>query len=109
VLRERIRLVSVLILMLFGSGACVYQVSVQQGNKLEDKNVAAVEVGMTRNQVRFLLGSPVTADPFHSDRWDYVYYFREGRSDNPDRRWMIVWFNDNFVSKIEKDVPVKPS
>jgi len=88
--------------------ACVYQVDVQQGNKLEAQNVESIEIGMTRNQVRFLLGTPVTADPFHDDRWDYVYYFRQGRSKQPEQRWLIVWFDGDTVREIQKDVPVKP-
>ena len=93
--------------LLLLSTACVYQVDVQQGNKLEDKNVEAVEVGMTRNQVRFLLGTPVVADPFHNDRWDYVYYFRKGRTEVPERRWMIIWFEADRVSDIQRDVPIQ--
>ena len=95
--------------LLAGNVACVYRVDVQQGNKLEDKNIESLSVGMTRSQVRFLLGTPVVADPFHNDRWDYVYYFRKGRSNTPERRWLIVWFEGDSVSKIEKDVPPQPS
>lgn len=89
--------------------ACVYEVDVQQGNKLEAHDIESVKVGMTRNQVRFLLGTPVVTDVFHDDRWDYVYYFRAGRSNKPERRWLIVWFDGNVVREIDKDVEVKPS
>ena len=88
--------------------ACVYEVDVQQGNKLEPQDVESVQVGMTRNQVRFLLGTPVVADVFHPDRWDYVYYFRAGRSNKPERRWLIVWFDGNVVREIQTDVEVRP-
>ena len=90
------------------TASCVFRIDVQQGNKLEDKNIEAVEIGMTRNQVRFLLGTPVTADPFHSDRWDYIYYFRQGRSENPERRWLIVWFDGDQVREIQRDVVAQP-
>jgi len=96
-----------LIVLTLSSG-CVYQVDVQQGNKLEEKNIEAIEIGMTRNQVRFLLGTPVTADPFHNDRWDYVYYFRQGRSKTPERRWLIVWFDNDEVRELQTDVPIQP-
>ncbi|MDP6437783.1 MAG: outer membrane protein assembly factor BamE [Gammaproteobacteria bacterium] len=95
--------------LLCAASACVYEIDVQQGNKLEPKDIEAVKVGMTRNQVRFLLGTPVVSDPFRNDRWDYVYYFRAGRSDDPERRWLIVWFDDNIVTKIDRDAQVKPS
>jgi outer membrane protein assembly factor BamE len=90
------------------SSACVYELDVQQGNKLEPKDIESVEVGMTRNQVRFLLGTPVVNDVFHEDRWDYIYYFRAGRSKKPERRWLIVWFDENIVKEIQRDVVAQP-
>lgn len=84
---------------------CVYRVDVQQGNLLDDTDVEGVKPGMTRSQVRFLLGTPVVQDPFHQDRWDYVYYFRRGSSRREEKRWLIVTFTDDKVSEIRKDVP----
>jgi outer membrane protein assembly factor BamE len=88
---------------------CVYRVDVQQGNLLEDKEVEAIKVGMTRSQVRFLLGTPAISDPFHADRWDYIYYFRQGRKRTADRAWLIVYFDGDRVREIQRDVPVEPS
>ncbi len=87
---------------------CVYELDVQQGNKLEPADVEKVTVGMTRSQVRFLLGTPVVSDSFHADRWDYLYYFRPGGSTTAERRWLIVWFDDNVVREIQRDVATKP-
>lgn len=87
------------------AAGCVYRVDVQQGNLLDDTDVEAVKVGMTRSQVRFLLGTPVVEDAFHKDRWDYVYYFRRGRSRREEKRWLIVMFADDKVTEIRKDVP----
>ena len=84
---------------------CVYRVDVQQGNLLDDTDVEGVKPGMTRSQVRFLLGTPVVEDSFHKDRWDYVYYFRRGRSRREEKRWLIVTFADDKVTTIQKDVP----
>jgi outer membrane protein assembly factor BamE len=89
--------------------ACVYEIDVQQGNKLEPQDVESIQVGMTRNQVKFLLGTPVVADIFHEDRWDYIYYFRPGRSTKPERRWLIVWFDENIVREVQRDVETKPT
>lgn len=88
---------------------CVYRVDVQQGNLLEDKEVEAIKVGMTRSQVRFLLGTPAVADSFHEDRWDYIYYFRQGRRRATDRAWLIVYFDGDRVREIQRDVPVEPT
>lgn len=89
---------------------CVYRVDVQQGNLLDDVDVEAIKPGMTRSQVRFLIGTPVAQDAFHADRWDYVYYFRRGRSRREEKRWLRVTFADDKVTEILKDIPFdKPS
>jgi len=82
--------------------ACVYKLDTQQGNLLDADQVAAVEVGMTRSQVRFLLGTPMVADPFSLDRWDYMYYFRAGKGGDTRRSHVIVFFDGDTVSRIEK-------
>ncbi len=101
------RLVGAMLLTLLS--ACVYRVDVQQGNLLEDNDVDAVQVGMTRSQVRFLLGTPVVEDTFHRDRWDYIYYFRQGRKRVVDRNWLIVYFDGDRVREIQKDVTPEPT
>ena len=85
---------------------CVYRVDVQQGNLLDETDVQAVQPGMSRNQVRFLLGTPVVDDPFHQERWDYMYYLRPGKSKEARQRWLIVWFDGDAVKQIQRDVPV---
>ena len=76
---------------------------------LEETDIEAVQIGMTRSQVRFLLGTPVVQDTFHQDRWDYIYYFRKGRSRYADRSWLIVHFDGDRVRQVDTDVPVEPS
>ncbi|MEE8307141.1 MAG: outer membrane protein assembly factor BamE [Gammaproteobacteria bacterium] len=94
-------LTSVLVL-----SGCVYRIDIQQGNLLEQKAIDQVEVGMTESQVRFLLGTPMVADTFHQDRWDYMYYLRKGRARTADKRWFIVHFSEDVVSRLERDVPI---
>lgn len=103
---DRIRCLVLFALASIAIQSCVYRVDVQQGNLLEDKDIEAVQVGMTRSQVRFLLGTPVVEDSFHHDRWDYIYYFRQGRSRNADRSWLIVYFDADRVKNIDYDVPI---
>ena len=69
-----------------GTAGCVYRIDIQQGNFLEAKDIDRVAVGMTRIQVRSLLGTPMVADPFEGWRWDYVYYLKKGRWKKPDQR-----------------------
>jgi outer membrane protein assembly factor BamE len=89
--------------------ACVYRMNIQQGNLLEEDTIDQVELGMSRSAVEFLLGTPMVADSFHQDRWDYPYYLRLGRSREIDRRWFIVYFDGDQVSRIERDVTLDPS
>jgi len=94
--------------MMLAATACVHRLDIQQGNLLEDKDVVQVEVGMTRSQVQFLLGTPMISDSFHRDRWDYAYYLTRGRSPNVERRWVVVYFENDRVSRVERDVPLQP-
>lgn len=82
--------------------ACVYRLDTQQGNLLDEDQVAAVQVGMTRSQVRFLLGTPMVVDSFDQQRWDYVYYFRPGKRGDTRRAHVIVWFDGDAVTRIER-------
>jgi outer membrane protein assembly factor BamE len=100
----RTRLLSILIISLgLLAGGCVYEASFSQGNLLDQEDIDLVEVGMTRGQVRFLLGTPMVADPFHENRWDYIYYLRIGREDATFKRWISVFFEGENVSEIRKD------
>jgi outer membrane protein assembly factor BamE len=89
--------------------ACVYRPDIQQGNLLEEDNVDQVEVGMSRSAVQFLLGTPMVADSFHRERWDYPYYLKRGRSKEVLRKWVVVYFEDDRVSRIERELTLQPS
>ena len=84
------------------SSGCVYRANIAQGNVIKDDDLAQLEVGMTRNQVRFLLGTPMIDDPFTRDRWDYVYYLKLGREDARFKRCLSVFCEDGRVSEIRK-------
>jgi outer membrane protein assembly factor BamE len=71
--------------------------------------VEQVEVGMSQSAVQFLLGTPMLADPFHADRWDYPYYLRPGRSGDVRTSWLVVYFEDGRVTRIERDVALDPA
>lgn len=90
------------------SSGCVYALNIAQGNLIEQEDLDQVEVGMTRNQVRFLLGTPLIDDPFNLERWDYVYYIKLGREDATFKRWVSVVFEEDVVSEIRKDQELSP-
>lgn len=86
--------------------ACAYRPDIKQGNFLTPDMVAKVKPGMTQTQVRFVLGPAMVQDPFHPDRWDYVFY------DDPDsgpivEKHVVVMFKDGKVVSIEQK-PIAP-
>jgi outer membrane protein assembly factor BamE len=88
---------------------CVYRMNIQQGNYLEGRTVDQLQVGMTRSQVRYLLGTPMVPDAFDKERWDYLYYFKRGRLRRPEERRLVVWFKEEKVDKFERNnVPASP-
>ena len=94
---------------LLSLSGCVFRASISQGNIVEQEDLDQLAVGMTQNQVRFLLGTPMLADPFHANRWDYVYYLKVGRQDTAAKRWVSVIFDDGgLVSEIRKDQQLAP-
>jgi outer membrane protein assembly factor BamE len=96
-------------LILSVAGGCVYQANLSQGNLLKQEDLDQVEVGMTRRQVRFLLGTPMIDDPFHDGRWDYVYYLKLGRDDAIFKRWISIHFEDEKVSEIVDGQQLNPN
>jgi outer membrane protein assembly factor BamE len=84
-------------------GLSAYKIDIQQGNYVTQDMVAKLKPGMTRSQVRFALGTPLIADPFHPDRWDYVYVLHKKGQLVAQRRIVAVFKDDKLVS-IEGDV-----
>lgn len=82
-------------------GGCVYRLNIPQGNFLEQKTVDQVQVGMTRAQVRFLLGTPQVPDLFNNSRWEYLYLFHDGKKRTTERREVVVHFENDKVAKVE--------
>ncbi|HYM43409.1 MAG TPA: outer membrane protein assembly factor BamE [Steroidobacteraceae bacterium] len=82
---------------------CIYRMNIQQGNYLEGKTVAQLQVGMTRTQVRYLLGSPMVPDIFNKDRWDYLYYFKTGHLERPEQRHLVVFFREDKVASFQRE------
>jgi outer membrane protein assembly factor BamE len=80
-----------------------YRVSVVQGNFISREAVAQLKAGMSREQVRFLLGTPLLTDIFHADRWDYVFTFKRGDSVIVHERRYTVYFEGDQLVKFGGD------
>lgn len=80
-----------------------YKIDIRQGNYITQDMVAQLKPGMTRDQVRFILGTPLVADIFHADRWDYIYRFKPGRGEAQQRRF-AVFFEDSKLVRVAGDV-----
>lgn len=87
------------------SAGCVYRQDIQQGNFLDDKKIAQVKPGMTQEQVQFLLGTAQIQDPFHPDRWDYLYYLDSQENERDAVRRLTVFFTGSIVSRVETGTP----
>ncbi len=87
-------------LSLSACSSWVYRVDIPQGNYLEQKSIDKIQVGMTKEQIKFILGSPVLIDAFDNDTWNYVYRFKSGRSKklNMQKSFTIKFEDDKLVS-----------
>jgi outer membrane protein assembly factor BamE len=84
----------------------VYRMEIQQGNYVTQEMVSKLQAGMTRDQVRFVLGTPLLVDIFHDNRWDYVYRRQRSGSREIEERRLSVFFDSDRLVRIEGDVTV---
>lgn len=81
----------------------VYRIDVQQGNNVDQEMLNKLEPGMTKNQVAYVMGTPLLIDTFHPNRWDYLYSFEPGNGDREQRRITLFFDEDETLSHIEGD------
>ncbi|MEO5699668.1 MAG: outer membrane protein assembly factor BamE [Casimicrobiaceae bacterium] len=80
----------------------VYKIDVNQGNFLTEDQVDRLKPGLTRQQARAILGSPLLTDVFHENRWDYVYEYRR-QGVTTEQRKFTVYFQDDKLARWEGD------
>ncbi len=80
-----------------------YKVTIQQGNAITQEMVSKLRPGMSKAQVRFILGSPPITDMFHANRWDYVYLLKQG-SEVKEERKLTLFFDNDALSRVAGDV-----
>ncbi len=119
--RERIKpmfpraLTALAVLLLASCGSVTlpnlkpYRIEIQQGNYISQEMVSELKPGMSKDQVRFVLGTPLLTDPFHADRWDYVYRRQRVNSNVLEHRKIAVFFEDGKLKRVEGDVEPAPA
>lgn len=82
-----------------------YKMDIQQGNYVQPEALAKIKPGMTKSQVRFALGTPLVVDPFHADRWDYVYRLQQ-RGKLIEEHKVALFFDGDVLKKIDTDLAI---
>ncbi len=99
-------------------GLSSHKIEIQQGNVVTKDMIAKLKPGMTRSQVRFVLGTPLLVDPFRTDRWDYVYTLEKQGNLAEQRQFRVFFENDKVVRyvgdlaadiKVDDAATVKPA
>lgn len=81
----------------------VYKLNIDQGNIITQEMVNKLQPGMSRSQVQFVMGSPLLADPFHEDRWDYIYTLLDSKGKRTEQK-LTVFFADDKLSGLDGNV-----
>lgn len=81
----------------------VYRIDVQQGNVIEQDMLSKLKPGMDKTQVRYIMGTPAVEDPFHNDRWDYIYTMTKGGG-RRQQRHIVLFFEDEKLAYVEGGV-----
>lgn len=94
-------------LLLVGCTLTTYKMDIQQGNVVTQEMVSKLRPGMTRSQVKFVMGTPLVSDPFHTERWDYFYEFIKGGKPKDQRRLTLI-FDKDQLQKVLGDADAAP-
>lgn len=99
------------ILALLASAGCIhpYKLEIQQGNVVTRDMIDKLKPGMTKGQVRFVLGTPLITDPFHPERWDYVYVHKKNATGPAETHRLTVIFKGDALARLEGDLAKAPT
>lgn len=95
---------AVLLLLPLAGCEIIYKLPTRQGNVIEQKDVDTLKVGMTRDQVRFVMGTPIAASAFRNDRWDYFGYYKNPRG-KVFSRSVSLYFEGDTLARMEGTAP----
>lgn len=106
-MRYRFLLAAFAVIVLLPGCLRVYKLEIQQGNVITQEMIDKLKTGMSRSQVRFVLGNPLIMDPFHADRWDYYYYLRRSKEATGEAQHLTVVFKNDGLLTVQTDVRAK--
>jgi len=98
-MRIKIVLLSLLVSATVLSSCTPYKMEIRQGNLVMPEMREKLKVGMTRQQVKFLMGTPMISDPFHENRWDYMYRLEQS-GELVEQKNMTLYFEGDILSRI---------
>ena len=87
--------------VIVASSGCVYRMDIPQGNRIDATLLQQLEIGMSRSQVEFLLGTPAVVDLYKPDKWHYVYYLKTGDDGEIEKKRMTLTFTNELLSEID--------
>jgi outer membrane protein assembly factor BamE len=79
----------------------VYRIDIQQGNNVDQEMINKLQPGMTKNQVAYVMGTPLLVDTFHPNRWDYIYSYQPGGEEREQRRITLYFDDEEKLTHIE--------
>lgn len=95
------RFFALLILFLLLTACSVHKIDIQQGNVITQEMFEKLKLGMDKKRVERILGTPLVVDPFHRDRWDYVYIYKAGNTNEEQSAHLTLHFDNTQLSKID--------
>lgn len=96
-----LKIIVTLTLALLVSSCSIYKMEVQQGNALNNETVSQLQRGMSKAEVASLLGNPLLQDNFRSNRWDYIYFKRNGNKLG-NKQNLTLFFENDQLTQVKK-------
>ena len=99
----RKNLIFICILSALSISACTsllptpHKIDIQQGNRIKPETLEKLQLGMTQQQAKFILGTPLLQDAFHKNRWDYIYYYKAGSGETKQSRLRLIFEGDTLA------------
>lgn len=92
-----------MVLNLTGCSWILYKQDIQQGNILSQSSVAQLKTGMTIDQVRYIMGTPLLDNTFEPNRWDYIYTLQPGKSQLIEKKRVTLFFSNGILQSIQQN------